>query len=113
MAMTAKYEVGTRQVPGSYVQDISYPAVVRTVLLDGVEVSREYPGFEEIEKVDPSLIEKYQQAISTYLRKIADVLDSEKTPTETASAYLASVAMLAQDYTSNYDSMSKIPATYL
>ena len=83
--------------------DRKVPSIYRTISVDGAEVSRGEPSFEEVAAADPTVIALYFNTVSSFLSEKSALLDSN---TEfTAETYLAvdKIRAWAFDFMTRFD----------
>lgn len=70
MALETQYVVGTNP-------ENNYPVIYRCIIVDGVEVSRGEPTFQEVKAAYPAIIEEYFNAVAAWAHTLADYFDTQ------------------------------------
>lgn len=72
MALETQYVVGTNA-------ENNYPVIYRCIIVDGVEVSRGEPAFQEVKAAYPEIVEEYFNAVAAWAHALAEYFDAQTT----------------------------------
>jgi hypothetical protein len=97
--------VETTYIVGEVLAGHGYPAVLRVISVDGVEVSRGEPDFEEITAAAPQIVSEYHAAVAMYLTNFASAITAGEHDnfTENLCEHIMSLRFLVTNYTGKFD----------
>ena len=104
------YEIEMVQPEPDLFPGRSIPVIARIISVDGVEVSRGYPEFNEVTAAQPDIIEAYFDAMKEYLSDMLTFIDAQTSFSDEQAIRLSFLASLCDDFRNKYT--PEMPNTY-